>query len=114
MRKLTAFLLAAALAAVAALAGPALARPQRSVTVGDDYFVRKGTPPRISVRKGTRVTWRWSGNSLHNVNARTGPVKFHSGYKRSGTYSKILRRAGKYVIYCDIHAPDMKMTIRVG
>jgi plastocyanin len=105
----------AALAAVAALAVvvPASARPQKSVTVGDDYFVRAGAPPTITVRKGTRVTWRWAGKSLHNVHARIGPATFKSDYKKRGTFSKVLTRPGKYVVYCDIHQPDMKLTIRV-
>jgi plastocyanin len=112
MRKLLA--LSLTLAIVVAAAGQALARPTRSVRVDDDFFVRKGDPATIHVAKGTRVTFRWRGDSLHNVHARTGPAMFKSDLKRSGTYSKILRKRGKYVIFCDIHSPDMKLTIKVG
>jgi plastocyanin len=111
MRKVLVLTLTAALVAVAG--GHAAARPARSIKVGDDYFVRKGSPPAISVAKGTRVTFRWSGAGLHNVHARRGPRTFRSGYKSKGTYSQVLGRTGTYVVYCDIHAPSMRLTIKV-
>jgi plastocyanin len=108
------FAIVAALCAVLAVAVPAVARPQKSVAVGDDYFVRDGSPPpKITVAKGTRVTFRWQGESLHNVHARTGPITFKSAYKRSGTFSKILTKRGTYAVYCDIHQPEMRLTIKV-
>jgi plastocyanin len=102
-----------ALALLAAAGGQAVARPAKSVKVGDDYFVRKGRPATVTVAKGTKVTFRWRGSSLHNVHARTGPVTFRSDFKRTGTFSKVLKRRGTYKVYCDIHAPDMRITIRV-
>jgi plastocyanin len=111
MRKL--LVVSLTLALFAAAGGHALARPSKSVRVDDDFFVRKGDPPTISVAKGTRVTFHWRGDSLHNVHARTGPATFKSAFKRSGSYSKVLRKPGKYVIFCDIHSPDMKITIKV-
>ena len=110
MRKLLVALLIAAASAI--LATQALAAT-RSVKVGDNYYVRKGSPPTVTVRKGTKVTWRWTGRQLHNVAVTRGPVKFRSSLKRSGTYSKTLRRAGTYTIVCSIHQPDMKMKLRV-
>jgi plastocyanin len=112
MRKLLA--LSLTLALFAAAGGHALARPVRSVKVGDNYFIRAGAPRTITVAKGTKVTFRWRGSGVHNVHARKGPVTFRSDLKRSGTYSKILRKRGKYVIFCDVHAPDMKLTIKVN
>ena len=112
MRKLLA--LSLTLVLFAAAGSQALARPQKSVKVGDDYFVRDSGSPRITVKKGTRVTFRWKGKSLHNVHAISGPRTFTSGYKRKGTFSKILSRKGTYKIICDIHQPDMKLTIRVN
>jgi plastocyanin len=112
MRKLLA--LSVTLALFAAAGGQALGRTTKSVKVGDNYFVRKGSPPTVTVAKGTRVTWRWRDSGLHNVHARTGPVTFKSDLKRSGTFSKVLRKRGKYVIFCDIHSPNMKMILRVN
>jgi plastocyanin len=110
MRKLLVALLVAAASAV--LAVPALAAT-RSVKVADDYFVRKGSVPTVTVSKGTKVTWRWAGRDMHNVAVTKGPVKFRSSFKSSGTYSKTVRTAGTYTIVCTIHQPDMTMKLRV-
>ena len=100
------------LAASAVLATQALAAT-RSVKVADDYFVRKGSVPTVTVKKGTKVTWRWTGKDMHNVVVTKGPVKFQSSYKSSGTFSKKLTRTGTYTVVCSIHQPDMKMKLRV-
>ena len=110
MRKLLVLMSFAALSAV--LAVPALAAT-RTVKVGDDYYVRKGSVPTVTVKKGTKVTWRWEGKDMHNVAVTKGPVKFRSSFKSSGTYSKTVRTAGTYTIVCTIHQPDMTMKLRV-
>ena len=110
MRKLLVALVLAAASAV--LAVPALAAT-RSVKIGDDYFVRKGSVPTVTVSKGTKVTWRWSGKDMHNVAVTKGPAKFHSSFKSSGSYSKTVKSTGTYTIVCTIHQPDMKMKLRV-
>ena len=110
MRKLLIAMLIAAASAV--LATQALAAT-RSVKIGDDYFVRKGSVPTVTVKKGTKVTWRFSGKDLHNLAVTKGPARFHSSYKSSGTYSKTVRRTGTYTIVCSIHQPDMTMKLRV-
>jgi plastocyanin len=109
VRKLLVAALVVAFSSV--LASQALAA--RTVRVGDDYFVRKGDPPTVSVSKGTRVTWRWVGNDAHNLAVTRGPVKFHSSYKDSGTFTRKLRRRGTYKIVCTVHQPDMRMTLKV-
>jgi plastocyanin len=110
MRKLLVVAVIAVLGGV--LAAQALAAT-RSVKIGDDYFVRKGSPSTITVHKGTRVTWRFTGNDLHNVAVSKGPVKFHSSYKDHGSYSHRLTRVGTYTVICTIHQPEMRMKIRV-
>jgi len=110
MRKL--LVLFATAVASAAVAVPALAAT-RSVKVGDDYFVRKGSIPTVTVKKGTKVTWRFAGKDMHNVAVTKGPAKFRSSYKDSGTYSKRVTRTGTYTIVCSIHQPDMTMKLRV-
>ena len=110
MRKLLVATLIAAASAV--LATQAFAAT-RSVKVADDYFVRKGSVPTVTVKKGTKVTWRWSGKDMHNVSVTKGPVKFRSSFKSSGTYSKRVTRTGTYTIVCTIHQPDMAMKLRV-
>ncbi|HWM10334.1 MAG TPA: plastocyanin/azurin family copper-binding protein [Solirubrobacteraceae bacterium] len=95
-----------------ALAAPTAAAA-RDVTVGDDYFVRPGDIPTIKVKKGTTVTWEWTGRREHNVVAQRGPTSFQSALKKSGNFSRKLRRVGTYKIVCSIHSPDMAMTLKV-
>lgn len=95
-----------------ALAAPA-AGATRNVKIGDDYFVRTGNPPTVTVKKGTTVKWNWTGSRQHNVVVQRGPVSFQSPLKRSGSYRKKMKRRGTYRIICSIHAPDMAMTLKV-
>ena len=95
-----------------ALAAPAAAAT-RNVKVGDDYYVRAGSPPTVSVKKGTTVKWNWTGRRQHNVVVRRGPVSFQSKLQRSGSYSRRMRRVGTYKIVCSIPQPDMAMTLKV-
>ena len=101
-----------ALALSLVLAAPAAAAT-KNVKVGDDYYVRAGNPPTVTVTKGTTVKWNWRGRRQHNVVVQKGPVHFQSALKRSGSYSRTMRRAGTYRIICSIHQPDMAMTLRV-
>ena len=100
-------------ALVVALGGHAAARPVKTIKVGDDFFVRKGSPPTVSVSRGTRVVFDWTGKSLHNAHARKGPSLFRSSFMRKGTFSRVLTRPGTYRVFCDIHGPGMRMTIKV-
>ena len=95
-----------------ALAAPA-AGATRNVKIGDDYYVRAGNPPTVTVKKGTRVKWNWTGRRQHNVVVQRGPVSFQSALKRSGRFIRKMKRTGTYKIVCSIHAPDMAMTLKV-
>ena len=94
------------------LAAPAGAAT-KNVRVDDDYFVRTGNPPTVSVTKGTTVKWNWRGRRQHNVAVTRGPVLFRSALKRTGSYSRTMKRVGTYRIICSIHQPDMAMTLKV-
>jgi plastocyanin len=107
MKKLVAVGAATAVAA-GALAIPALAATQ-TVQVKDNKFVAKS----ITVSKGTTVKWVWKGKAPHNVKVTKGPAKFSSTTQVKGSFAKKLTKTGTYTILCTIHAPDMKMTIRV-
>jgi plastocyanin len=112
MRKLLILaLLATSLVALLA-AGPAFSK-RKSVEVDDNYFVKEGKPRTVSVQVGDKVEWEWEGRNPHNVTVTKGPVKFHSKDKTSGSFTKTLRKAGTYKIVCTIHAPDMRMTLKV-
>src|SRR5215471_9036300 len=106
-------LLALALVVVAASAAfvvPALAASSKTVTVGDSFFKAKS----LTVKKGTKVTWKWTGALPHNVTVTSGPTKFHSKTQMTGTFAQTLKKPGTYQIVCTIHkALGMKMTIKV-
>jgi plastocyanin len=107
-------LLPALAAAGAATIAIAPAESATSVKIGDNYFVRPSGVPTVTVSKGAKVTWRWTGRSLHNVHVTKGPVKFASSSKTSGTFSKTVRRRGTYTIICTIHTgADQKMKLVV-
>ena len=112
MRKL--LVLALIVAASAILATQALAAGTRSVKVGDNFYVRPSGVPTVTVRKGTKVVWQFKGHSPHTVVVSSGPVKFRSSAKSSGTFAKTLTKRGTYRIFCSIHgAADQSMKLVV-
>jgi plastocyanin len=98
MRKRTLPLLAVGVAGALAAPAGAAAPPVKHAQVGD-FFIKPG---RLTVTRGTKVTWRWVGG-FHNVTVTRGPVKFHSATKAGGTYSHLFLRRGTYVLVCTIH-----------
>jgi plastocyanin len=106
-------LLVIACGGAALLAAAPAEAATRTVKIGDDWFVRDAAPTTVTVAKGTRVRWRWTGRDEHNVSVRRGPARFRSDFKRSGTFGRTLRRRGTYRIVCEIHQPDMRMTLKV-
>jgi plastocyanin len=109
MRRLFVVLSVPAIAAVLAI--PALAAT-KSVKVGDNYFVREGSTPTVSVKKNDTVKWNFAGDNPHNVTVTSGPVKFKSSTMSSGSYRKKVTRAGLYRIVCTIHS-GQRMNLRV-
>lgn len=102
--------LSATLTAVAVLAAPgsgATPPPTKRVQVKDYTFA----PTRLVVRRNTRVVFAFSGEA-HNVVTTSGPVRFRSPTKTSGTYVHVFAKAGTYKLICTIH-PNMRQTIIV-
>ena len=111
MRKLVVGVLATAL--VALLAASAFAAT-RTIRVGDNWFLRDGRNPTVTVSRGTTVSWRFVGDSAHNVRVTRGPARFQSPVKVNGTFRKRMTRRGTYRIVCTIHgARDQSMVLRV-
>ena len=98
---------ALAVFATAAMAVPAGAAVK--IRVADDVF----KPSSKTVSKGTKVRWKFVGDNPHNVTVTSGPKKFQSGNKRSGRFTKKMRKRGTYKIVCTIH-PGMDMTLKVN
>ena len=113
MRKLlvlTVLAVAGGALAVFAASAPSATR----VKVGDNFFVRSSGVPTVTVSKGTRVKWVWTGDDLHNVKVASGPATFGSSTKSRGSYPKKVRRRGTYTIVCTVHGGrDQKMKLVV-
>jgi plastocyanin len=105
-----------ALAAAAALL-PAAAlgagRGGPTVNIIDNAFVRDRQRPVVRIDAGTTVTWRWASRQSHSVLVRSGPERFSSPMRNRGTFAHRFARAGTYRIVCSLHAPGMRMTVRV-
>ena len=113
MRKLLVLIVLAALAVVSAVYATSAPSATR-VNVGDNYFVRPSGVPTVTVSKGTKVRWVWTGRDLHNVKVKRGPAKFSSSSKTSGSFVKRMRRRGTYTIICTVHGGrDQKMKLVV-
>ena len=107
MKRLTALMIVTAVCG--ALAVPAFAAT-KSVNVGPQVRFGKSS---LTINRGDKVRFRWTGGLPHNVRVTSGPRKFAISTRRSGTVTKTFSRAGTYRLVCDIHAPGMKMTVRV-
>jgi plastocyanin len=108
--------LALAIAGAALAAAPAVARAPkpRTVSIADNYY----TPAKLTVRKGTRVTWQWPevAGDVHDVKLKSAPKgvkKFHSQPASSlYEFKRQLKVPGRYRTVCTLHE-EMAMTITV-
>ncbi|HEX8158861.1 MAG TPA: cupredoxin domain-containing protein [Solirubrobacteraceae bacterium] len=104
-------LLAVSAISVAALGGQvaASAAATKTVTLKDIAF----SPERLSVARGTTVTFRWrDGTTTHNVTS-TGAKRFKTIPDRTtGTARRKFTKAGVYRYACTLH-PGMTGQITV-
>ena len=112
MKKILAATAVTTLAAAAAI--PAFAAT-KTVKVGDDYFVRDGGRPTVTISSGSTLKFLWKGSSPHNVVKKSGPGgKINSGVKVKGSWPHKFTRGGTYTLYCTIHGlKAMGMTVKV-
>jgi plastocyanin len=99
VRKLV--LLIAAVAIAAALAVPAFAAT-KTIKLADNSF----SPKSLTVNKGTKLVFKWTGKAPHNVKG----AGISSPTKTSGTFTARARKSG--TIVCTIH-PGMQMKLKV-
>ena len=99
----------AAVAAIPAFAGT------KTIKVGDNYFVRDGGRPTVTISKGSSLKFVWRGHAPHNIIKKKGPGgRINSGVKQTGTFTHKFTRGGTYVLYCSIHGlSDMGLTVKV-
>jgi len=95
-KKLFALIATAAALAVAAVGSVPMASSATTVQAGSggrNVF----TPKTVTVGKGSRVTWNFSG--YHNVQGKG----WSSPFKSSGTWSRVFRSKGSFSYRCIIH-----------
>jgi plastocyanin len=106
--------------AVALPAGGAAATPKaksKTVTLKDSFY----SPSNFSVKKGTKIVWKWSGanTQTHNVTLKTAPKgvnksKFRSNNARANfTFKTTLDKPGAYHFECTLHPTTMQADITV-
>jgi plastocyanin len=74
-----------------------------TVLVHDDHF----HPARVTIRRGGKLRWRWTGHHVHDLRFRRarGLARIASGAARvEGTITRRFRRAGTYRYACTLHA----------
>ncbi len=89
----------------------------KKIKVGDDFFA----PSKTSVKKCTKVKWKWLPENLnpHNVTLTSGPKKVKKKDFKSATgsigvkFNRTLEKTGKYKFVCTIHRTVMTQTITV-
>jgi plastocyanin len=77
--------------------------------VGDYVFGAQ----RVTIRRGTRFTWRFVGSTAHDVTLASGPVGFSSPSLTRGSFSFRFARPGTYRLFCSLHPARMTQVIRV-
>lgn len=99
LRRIPVVVSLAAVAALGAQSALSTAATTKSISVKDDFF----SPKNVTISKGTRVTWRWTGDSDHNVKS-TGTKKFKSStLKDTGTHKVTFTKTGTYNYECTLH-----------
>ena len=99
----------AALATAALLAAPANAASGKTIRLKDDLF----SPRSSTVSKGATVTFRWAGQSPHDLRVKRGSkTVLKAGIRVSGSVKQKFKSAGTYTLICTVHE-DMTGTLRV-
>ena len=115
VKKFLALTAAAGVAAALAIPSDAATRA-RTIKLGNNYFVRKGSPPTVTVKRGQKVVFYWSTSRKHNVFQAGGPIDgkhFHINDQRTGKrVTHIFHTKGTYPLVCTYHN-EMKMTLVV-
>jgi plastocyanin len=108
LRRPLILLLALTIVAMAVPAVSALASSAKTVKVEDNLFFAK----KLTINRGTKVTWKWVGVLRHNVVVHQGPSFFTSKTQVRGSFSHTFTARGTYSLVCTIHK-NMKMTVVV-
>jgi plastocyanin len=81
-----------------------------TIQVGDRFF----SQPNVTVKKGSRLNWQFSGLELHNLTLANGPVGIATPNLDQGRiFSRQLNRPGTYRFFCALHPTQMQERVIV-
>jgi plastocyanin len=70
--------------------------------------------PNLSIPRGSRITWRFGGETRHDATLASGPAGFASPSSYHGErWSRRFDTPGEYRIYCSLHPVYMAQYVRV-
>ena len=70
--------------------------------------------PNLSIPRGSRITWRFGGDTRHDATLASGPSGFASPSSYHGDrWSRRFETPGEYRIYCSLHPVYMSQYVRV-
>ena len=82
------------------------------IKVGNNFF----KPEKKTIRRGTKVRFKWEGGAPHNVTKTKGPagkIVSKTTSKSGVNFTKTFKRQGTYKLICTIHPSQMKLKLRV-
>lgn len=89
-----------------------LAAPVKKVLIKEAHQRYGYTPTKITVARGTKVTWTNKTDVEHNVSDEQNGMKVNKDIKQGKTVNFTFTKAGTYHYHCEYH-PYMKGTIVV-
>jgi plastocyanin len=111
MRRSVLILVAVTVVAATAAAADAATR---AIKVADNYYVRAGRAPILTVQRDDVIVWSFVGQRAHTVHSADKRMPFQSRPMTSGRFTRKMTEAGTFTIFCDIHGRDkMSMTLNV-
>jgi plastocyanin len=95
----------------------ASAASTKTVTLTDDVY----TPKKLSVKKGTTVSWVWSSmnkdeHTVTQADKHYDPKDGGFGSKEQVTgkaFTHKFKKTGTFYIVCEVHPTDMRMKVTV-
>jgi hypothetical protein len=79
------------------------------IRAGDYFFDQR----RVVVDRGTPVTWRFDGNTQHDVAVANGPYAFTSEWIQKGEFTYTPPKRGTYGLFCTLHPGLMSQELKV-
>jgi plastocyanin len=82
----------------------------KTVKVKESHDKYLFSPAKITVKVGTRVTWKNGTDAAHTVTGKGSWTSYNKPLASGKTVSYTFKKAGTYKYYCAIH-PYMKGTV---